>query len=289
MKMNNLFATAILTLMVATLLQAQRHEGAQQSPQGWVSITYSEKIGRQDSRAGMEARLLSAARMQAVERVSGVDVKIVESNTTAEQMTRGNGGQWLQDYLYFTKQESAGRIVEEKAPEYKEINTDLGLELEISYRGKVAIESEAADPSFYGSLRSLQPSYRPNDTIRIEALSSQDAQLYLFNMMPDGSGRLIWPNRVESGNRLTGSKAVQLPGQPHRYAFVAELPEAYRQGQGAVQELIFGIFFNGNEQLFRAEDAFSKVYTFAEVNRVLLRVPRTMRTEAMYIYGIVEE
>lgn len=273
--------------MAATSLQAQRHEEDQQSPQGWVSITYSEKMGRQDSRAGMEARLLSAARMQAVERVSGVDVKIVESNTTAEQMTRGNGGQWLQDYLYFTKQESAGRIVEEKTPEYKEINTDLGLELEISYRGKVAIESEVADPSFYGSLRTMQPSYRTNDTIRIEALSSQDAQLYLFNMMPDGSGRLIWPNRVESGNNLIGNKALQLPGQPHRYAFVAELPEAYQQG--ASQELIFGIFFNGAEQLFRSEDAFTKVYTFAEINRMLLRVPRAMRTEAMYIYGIVAE
>lgn len=289
MTMKNLFAAVLFTLFTATLLQAQRNEEAKQSPQGWVSITYSEKMGRQDSRAGMEARLLSAARVQAVERVSGVNVKVVESNTTAEQLTRGKAGQWLQDYLYFTKQESAGRIVEERAPQYKEINTALGLELEITYEGKVAIESEAADPSFHGSLRTLQPSYRPDDSIRIEALSSQDAQLYLFNMMPDGSGRLIWPNRVETGNALKGQEPKRLPGQPHRYAFVAELPEGYLQGQGAVQELIFGVFFNGNEQLFRAEDAFTKVYTFAEINRVLLRIPRPMRTEAMYIYGIVEE
>jgi hypothetical protein len=145
-----------------------------------------------------------------------------------------------------------------------------------------------SDPAFHATLTTRQPAYRPGDTIVVETTLSTAARMYLFNLAPDGSATLVWPNAVETDCRL-GSGTQRVPRNPRRYAFVAELPHvASGTTLPRSDEVLLAIYYRGDAQLFNPAQAFTKSFTQNEINQTLLRIPRALRCEAMTSFSIVE-
>lgn len=259
---------------------------------GWQTVVLEREIPSHRSRNAVEADMLSRARIEAAAKVSGVEVRSMEALTTSERSVENEGtdreSHWHQDYLYFTKQEVTGRIINESEPLFETFSEGSRQMLRLTYSGKADVEKRRTDPGFSVSLKTSQPSYRSNDTVRIEVESTRDAQLYLFNISATGEGTMIWPNAVERDNSLTRGQRTLIPKSASRYAFVAELPEGYDPAEGTSQELIYGIIFTGSEQLFDPEDAFVKTWKFDELNRKLMLVPGDKRTEVMSTYGVIK-
>lgn len=291
MKNTAAFAGLLICLALAGHAQTVPFEKSELQP-GWQTVVLNREIPDNRSRNAMEADMLSRARILVAEKVSGVKVSTIEALTTSEQKRDSEGrarqNQWHQDYLYFTKQEVTGRIVNEKAPIFEAFTDGDRQMLRLTYSAKADAETDRSDAGFTAELRTRQPSYRPNDTVRIEVESSRDAQLYLFNISAKGEGIMIWPNTVETDNSLARGRRTFIPKSTSRYAFVAELPDDYDPTEGPSQELLYGILFNGNEQLFNPEDAFIKTWQFDELNRKLMLIPGNMRTEVMSTYGVTE-
>lgn len=282
-------------LLICLALAGHAQTGSSENPQlqpGWQTVVLEREIPGNRTRNAVEADMLSRARINVAQKVSGVEVRTVEALTTSEQSTASEGSErenrWHQDYLYFTKQEVNGRIVNENEPLFEAFTDGDRQMLRLTYNAKADVETSRSDPGFTAQLRTRQPSYRPNDTVRIEVESSRDAQLYLFNISAKGEGTMIWPNTVEPDNSLARGRRTFIPKSTLRYALVAELPEDYDPAEGASQELLYGILFNGNEQLFDPEDAFVKTWEFDELNRRLMMIPGNMRTEVMSTYGVTK-
>lgn len=292
MKITTALTGLLLCLSVAGHAQNSPSEQPATMP-GWQTVVSEREIPANRSRNAVEADMLSRARIEVAERVSGVEVRTVEALTTSERTSEGDDrdreNQWHQDYLYFTKQEVTGRIVNEKKPHFEAFTDGDRQMLRLTYSAKADPETDRSDAGFTAQLRTRQPSYRPNDTVRIEVESSRDAQLYLFNISARGEGTMIWPNTVETDNSVARGRRTFIPKSTSRYAFVAELPDDYDPAEGASQELLYGILFNGNEQLFDPEDAFVKTWQFDELNRKLMLIPGNMRTEVMSTYGVVSK
>jgi hypothetical protein len=262
----------------------------------WETVELSKEITRSMSLQAIEQALIAEARVRAVESVTGIGVRKVESLATSERMEALDGKpktttQWYEDYMYYTRQETAGRIISEKPPVFKEILVDSRPHLSLTFKAEVAIDEDAVDPGFDATLRTSQPTYRVNDTIHISAGSTRDAELYLFSVSAAGQCTLIWPNTAEPENTLWAGHNVSIPKNKEKVSFIAELPKEDASGPAAtnsVQEMLFGIFYRGDTELFKHSEAFSKTWTLAELNRILLRIPRKERMEVMEIYGIVE-
>ncbi len=255
---------------------------------GWQVVELEQEWQRNTSQATLERLLLNEARHEAINRAAGVHVHLLESVANTER-SAPDSPTHRSNYLYLSFQESAGRIVEERPPVYTTVQRDGKTQLRIDYRGKVALDEGKRDPAFGGSLRTHQPAYRVHDTIKVNVESSLDAALYLFNMDARGNAVLIWPNKVEPSNKIGAGVATRLPRDVNRYAFVAEWPADETDGQEPVQEALLAILYRGSTALFQPEDAFVKTYTHAELSAMMLRIPRSLRTEMLTSYMIVAQ
>ncbi len=264
----------------------------------WVNVNADRQLTRYESREQTENKLLSEARLLAIQKGSGITIRSVESMTTRERSTAESASierqsKWFEEYLQHSRHETAGRIIEEEMPKFTPFERSGEAWLKVDFRARVAIDAGNIDPGFSAAMRTQQPAYRVGDTIRIELESTKNSKLYLFNVTSDGMCTLVWPNQIEGDNNILAGVKTNIPKNTTRYAMVAELPEnmsntndaTYSQG---FQELLFALLYRGEDSVFDPATAFLQEYTLSEVNHRLMAIPRSQRYEVMAAFSIVQ-
>lgn len=274
-------AAAAAVLLLPSVLAAQG--GGSCSPgldAEWQRVRLTRYVPPDRSRAQMEQLLLGEARRLAVQRAVGINVATTTSRTQYEAMSNGESKEYRDNFFELYSQDAAGVIVEEKHTTSRRGEDSLA----VNYEARVSCDSGPVAAGFTGRVETNQDSYRERDFISIEVESSDSARVYLFSLAQDGSARLIFPNRLDSENTLEAGekRIVPRPGAP--YNFIAELDPRYGPSQS---EMLLAVFYRGGGPApFRTSDAFEKVFTLQEINRVLLLIPRGERHRVAAGYEI---
>ena len=245
----------------------------------WSVIRLTEYLPRDRSRADVEQTLLGKARLAIVERDLGVTVSGVTSRIVGEEGA-GATSQLTDIFLQQFRQEVGGRVVEECA-RYAEAGRDS---LAIEFSAIVAKEAEAPSAGFEGTVTVGQPAYRENDKITLTVQSSEAARVYLFAVARDGSATLFFPHQYDTLNVLRPNEALALPRRGSPYELVAQLDPRFSAPQ---VEHVLALFYKGpGTAPFQARDAFTRTFTNAEINQALMKMPRSVRTQAASGYTI---
>lgn len=248
--------------------------------QEWQRVRVTRFVPPDKSRAQMEQLLLGEARTLAVQQAVGITVSTSTTRSQYEAMANGESREYRDNFFELYSQDAAGLVVEEK-----HTTTARGTDsLAINYEARVGCETGSAAAGFTGSVSTNQETYREKDYITIRVEVSDSARVYLFSIAQDGSARLIFPNRIDVNNAFAGGDARMVPRTGAPYSFTAELDTRFGPSQN---EMLLSIFYlGGGPELFRSADAFEKVFTLEEINRVLLRVPRSERSRYTTGYEI---
>lgn len=248
--------------------------------QEWQRVRVTRFVPPDKSRAQMEQVLLGEARTRAVQQAVGITVSTSTTRSQYEAMANGESREYRDNFFELYSQDAAGLIVEEK-----HTTTSRGADsLSIGYEARVGCESGSEAAGFTASISTNQDTYREKDYITIRVEASDSARVYLFSIAQDGVARLIFPNRVDLNNAFGAGDARFVPRTGAPYSFTAELDSRFGPSQS---EMLMGIFYRGRgPELFRSADAFQKEFTLEEINRVLLRVPRSERSRVLAGYEI---
>ena len=114
--------------------------------------------------------------------------------------------------------------------------------------------------------------------------STEATRVYLFAVAKDGSATLFFPHQYDTLNVLRPNEALALPRRGSPYELVASLDPRF----GAPQvEHVLALFYKGpGSAPFQARDAFARTFTNTEINQAIMRIPRSLRTQAASGYTI---
>jgi hypothetical protein len=245
----------------------------------WSVIRLAEYLPRDRSRADVEQALLGQARLAIVERDLGITVSGVTTRVVGEEGVGANS-QLTDIFLQQFRQEVGGRVVEECA-RFVDVGRDS---MAIEFSAVVARETEAASAGFEGEVTIGQPAYREQDKVMLTVKSTEATRVYLFAVAKDGSATLFFPHQYDTLNVLRPNEALALPRRGSPYELVASLDPRF----GAPQvEHVLALFYKGpGSAPFQARDAFARSFTNAEINQAIMRIPRSLRTQAASGYTI---
>jgi hypothetical protein len=245
----------------------------------WSVIRLAEYLPRDRSRADVEQALLGQARLAIVERDLGITVSGVTTRVVGEEGVGANS-QLTDIFLQQFRQEVGGRVVEECA-RFVDVGRDS---MAIEFSAVVARETEAASAGFEGEVTIGQPAYREQDKVTLTVKSTEATRVYLFAVAKDGSATLFFPHQYDTLNVLRPNEALALPRRGSPYELVASLDPRF----GAPQvEHVLALFYKGpGSAPFQTRDAFARSFTNAEINQAIMRIPRSLRTQAASGYTI---
>lgn len=197
-------------------------------------------------------------------------------------MVGGRSAAYSDVYLEMFSQSTEGRIVDERPPCVMRLGTDSLL---LVLHAKVAVEREPPAAGFQAEVRTNQPAYFHGDLIEVSVRANQPARVFLFAVTPDGAATLFFPNRYDTLNLVQPGENRYIPARGTApYSLVAELNPQLGSPHA---EMVLAVFYRGDEGApFSVRDAFTRSFTLAEVNRVLIDVPRRHRLETMAGYEI---
>ncbi|MEK0431283.1 MAG: hypothetical protein RL139_1087 [Gemmatimonadota bacterium] len=247
----------------------------------WSVIRLTEFLPRDRSRADVEQTLLGRARLAIVERDLGISVSGVTSRIVGEEGV-GGSSQLTDIFLQQFRQEVGGRVVEECA-RYADAGRDS---LAIEFHAVVAKEAEAPSAGFAGEVTLSQPAYREGDKVTLKVTVTEPARVYLFAVARDGSATLFFPHPYDTLNVMRGGDTLALPRRGSPYELVTTLDPRFSAPQ---VEHVLALFYKGpGTAPFQPRDAFTRTFTNAEVNQALMRIPRSLRTQAASGYTIAK-
>jgi len=278
-----MWATVLGTLLPLGSASAQGGSGCPvQVERGWNRSLQAARIPPDRSFEQMRQELLARARQAVVDEASGVRISGARVRSQSETMSNGRSADYSDVYLEMFSQTTDGRIVEERDPCIVRIGADS---LQLVLHARVQTESEESALGFDARVSTNQPAYRDGDQIEVTVSASASARVYLFSVAPDGAATLFFPNRYDTLNIVAPEQVRHVPARGGAsYNLVAELNP--RLGTKHA-EMVLAVFYRGDAgQPFSVRDAFTKGFTLAEINRVLLAVPRKERAEAMTGYEI---
>ena len=247
----------------------------------WSEIRLTEYLPRDRSRSDVEQALLGKARLAIIERDLGITVTGVTTRVVGEEGVGANS-QLTDIFLQQFRQEVGGRVVEECA-RFVDVGRDS---MAIEFSAVVARETEAASAGFEGEVTIGQPAYREQDKVTLTVKSTEATRVYLFAVAKDGSATLFFPHQYDTLNVLRPNEALALPRRGSPYELVASLDPRF----GAPQvEHVLALFYKGpGSAPFQARDAFARTFTNAEINQAIMRIPRSLRTQAASGYTIAK-
>jgi len=227
----------------------------------------------------VEQALTGKARLAIVERDLGISVSGVTTRVVGEEGVGANT-QLTDIFLQQFRQEVGGRVVEECA-RFIDVGRDS---MAVVFSAVVARETEAASAGFEGEVTIGQPAYREQDKVTLSVKSTESTRVYLFAVAKDGSATLFFPHQYDTLNVLRPNEALALPRRGSPYELIASLDPRF----GAPQvEHVLALFYKGpGSAPFQARDAFARTFTNAEINQAIMRIPRSLRTQAASGYTI---
>lgn len=249
---------------------------------GWRRSEQVAHIPADRSRLQVEQALLARARQAVVDEASGIRVAGTTVRSRAETMVGGRSAAYSDVYLEMFSQSTEGRIVDERPPCVMRTGTDS---LRLVLLAKVEVEREPPAAGFQAEVRTNQPAYFHGDPIEVSVSANQPARVFLFAVTPDGAATLFFPNRYDTLNLVRPGEDRYVPARGTApYSLVAELNPQLGSPHA---EMVLAFFYRGEGVApFSVRDAFARSFTLAEVNRVLIDVPRRHRLERMAGYEI---
>ena len=257
----------------------------------WHSFNEEWVLDKRVSRYEAEMLMLAEARKSVVEMALGINVKSIENVRKFELLsTNGQSNNvWIEEYLNQSIQESNGKITEEKLPVFTVTEREGLTYLSLTYQAKVAQERGNSEPGFTGTFDMYKPAFKEGDTLVFHAQSTRDTWLYVFNVSIEGDFALLYPNQFDKEFSLAANKRLQLPVKANRYAFIAEITNTGDKSTSIKKpqtEIIYALFYKGNEPLFRYSEAMKTEWSFVEFNKLLLQIPRNLRDAQVISYTV---
>lgn len=273
--------TAAITLLLPAAALAQGSSACAPGLDAeWQRVRLIRYVSPERSRAQVEQLLLSEARRLAVQQAVGINVATTTTRTQYEAMANGESKEYRDNFFELYSQEAAGLIVEEKHTTARRGDDSLA----VSYEARVSCDSGPVAAGFTAKVETNQETYRERDQVTIDVEASDFARVFLFSMAQDGSAVMIFPNQIDGANTLRPGVERVVPGPGALYSLPVSLDPRFGASQN---EMLLAIFYRGSgPPPFRAADAFSKVFTLQEINRVLLLIPRAERTRVATGYEI---
>jgi len=258
---------------------ARGQEGCQVAGPSVQRVSLARSVPSDRTKDDVRRMLVDEARGRAVEQAGGVTV----ANLTYRQRQEsgvGAAAELTDLYLEQFRQEVGGRIVQE-CVRWVDMPGDT---LRLDFSALVETESERPSPGFVGEVHLDRDGYREGEEVRVAVESRETAQVFLFAVTRDGTATMIFPHRYDTLNVVQGGEPLTLPrkGSPYQLVVTADPKYAFPQA-----EYILAVFYKGTKTApFKPSDAFAKAFSFTELNRELLRMPRGMRTESAAAYLI---
>ena len=205
---------------------------------GWYNAVGYQSLYEYSEKDALSIATQSAQKA-AIEKHSGVQLKVAQSRIIQEKNLEIN----RDDYLQISNFLSEGIVTDSKVlnKEVVEFLSDRYLKVEIKVRVQ-KINGEP-DPNFKLEANLDRNVYTEGDPLVIDVRTSKDSYLYVFNIAPDQSVSVLLPNKILKDNFVKKSTLVQVPPKKSGVTYRATLlPE-----QESFQEIIKIIAIKADE------------------------------------------
>ena len=205
---------------------------------GWYNAVGYQSLYEYSEKDALRIATQSAQKA-AIEKHSGVQLKVTQSRIVQEKNLEIN----RDDYLQISNFLSEGIVTDSKFlnKEVVEFLSDRYLKVEIKVRVQ-KIKGEP-DPNFKLEANLDRNVYKEGDPLVIDVRTSKDSYLYVFNIAPDQSVSVLLPNKNLKDNFVKKSTLVQVPPKKSGVTYRATLlPE-----QESFQEIIKIIAIKADE------------------------------------------
>lgn len=268
-------------LLFGSVLAAPAHGqgGCQVAGPSVQRVSLARSVPSDRTKDDVRRVLVDEARGRAVEQAGGVTV----ANLTYRQRQEsgvGAAAELTDLYLEQFRQEVGGRIVQE-CVRFVDMPGDT---VRVDFSALVEVETERPSPGFVGEVHVDHDGYREGDEVKVTVESRETAQVFLFAVTRDGTATQFFPHRFDSANVVQAGEPLTLPrkGSPYQLVVTPDPKYAFPQA-----EYVLAVFYKGTKTApFKPSDAFTKAFSFTELNRELLRMPRGTRTESAAAYLI---
>lgn len=178
-----------------------------------------------------DARYLARqrARSNAINHALGVMIR-AENYRVQFEVSRNSGDivESTDAFSEFIRESRAGRIQEEGRWEEKDtlliVDNETITQRIARNRFYVVKETEPADPNFQLEVKLPKTEFRVGEPVSFQVTATQDCYLTVFNISPNDSVYVIFPNPLEKDNRLRSNHSRLIPNPMMGYSFRADLP-----------------------------------------------------------------
>ena len=215
-----LFLTIISTSIFSSTIPLS--EVTEDLGNGWYNAVGYQSLYEYSEKDALSIATQSAQKA-AIEKHSGVQLKVAQSRIIQEKNLEIN----RDDYLQISNFLSEGIVTDSKVlnKEVVEFLSDRYLKVEIKVRVQ-KINGEP-DPNFKLEANLDRNVYTEGDPLVIDVRTSKDSYLYVFNIAPDQSVSVLLPNKILKDNFVKKSTLVQVPpkisGVTYRATLLPEL------------------------------------------------------------------
>lgn len=173
---------------------------------GWYRVTEFCEIVNLTPRQAKQKAINQACR-KAIEYHSGVEIKSRVYDTYIE-----NNQKIIQnDFLSILSQVSNGVIIKKDILDEKRIVNGNKIFEKITLKLKVGTQKGKKDTGFILSGKINNSIFRNGECIEIEAKSSKNCYISIFNICSNDSVYLLFPNHIRENNYIVANKPFQFP------------------------------------------------------------------------------
>lgn len=244
-------------------------------------------------------RALEEARKNAIAQVVGIDFQSETAQAVTEQQNI------VSDFFSTVSQSRIyGRIVEEEIIRWEDASYQPHPNKppipirRVFLRTKVIKEKGIADPSFQVFVKLNDKIFHENDSLEILISSTKESFITVFNLTADRKIRVLFPNCYQSDNRTGSNEVLKIPHNLSNDQAAYRLKVAPLQGHKEDLEWIkviatrkkikFSDFYNFLDKC-NEDESFSFFLKFEDLQKILLSIPLSERTEAGISYKVFNE
>ena len=197
---------------------------------GWYNVDGYQNLYEYSEKEALQ-KAIYAAHQVALEKHSGIKLKVSQSYTVQEKDFEIN----RDDYLQISNYLSEGIITDSKLikKEIVELESQRYLKVNIDVQIK-KIKGEP-DLNFKLEANLNRKIYNEGDPIIIDARTSKDSYLYVFNIAPDNTVSVLLPNKILKNNFVKKSTSIQIPTEKSGISYKAALLPSQQSYQEVIK------------------------------------------------------
>ncbi|MCP9290640.1 MULTISPECIES: DUF4384 domain-containing protein [Gracilimonas] len=243
----------------------------QEKPQ---SVTVNLELMQESDRSldQVKEELLRDARVEAVQRVTGLNIKSFDAQAETESIEE-NDAAYFQTFRRLMRINVEGRIVGENTPEYYVEGNMVG----ITYTCKVQKLDKDYDQYFKVDISSNKKAYTVGEPIEFEVTTTKDAYITLFSIKEDNSVAMFFPNAYLQENYVKSDELRLIPNEKERR--IIDFTAQTEGNQEVYSELIFAVATKEKYEFEKLAEELSYKNNWITLNKWLMDLERDQWTE----------